>query len=165
MKPAESALPDSKSDESFMRTALAEAAKAAKKGEIPVGAVVVHDREIKAAAHNQKESLEDPTAHAEVLAIREACAAAGTWHLDGATLFVTKEPCPMCAGAIVQARIGRVVFGASDPKSGAAGSVLNLLDHKLLNHRADVVQGVCERDSRDLLQVFFKKLRHGKNSE
>lgn len=146
-------------DRVFMREAIAEARKAAKAGEAPVGAVVVAGGEIIARAHNLKESLNDPTAHAEVLAVREAAIALGSWRLAGATLYATLEPCPMCAGAIVQARMGRLVYGAYDPKAGAAGTLLDIPRDMRLNHWVSVTGGVLAPECAALLEEFFANRR------
>lgn len=146
-------------DETFMHRALLEAKKAYLKGEVPVGAVITLDGQVIARAHNRREELQDPTAHAEILAIREAAAKLRSWRLVGATIYVTLEPCPMCAGALVLARIGRLVYGAADPKSGAAGSVMNLVNHEVLNHRVSVTSGILEDECSALLKQFFSELR------
>ncbi len=146
-------------DEAFMRRALAEAEKALEHDDVPIGAVVVRGDEIIGRGHNERELLEDPTAHAEVLALREAAAHLGSWRVLDATLYVTLEPCAMCAGAIVLARIPRVVFGASDPKAGAAGSVMDVLDHPALNHRPEVVGGLLESEAADQIVAFFRGRR------
>lgn len=146
-------------DETFMHRALLEAKKAYLKGEVPVGAVITLDRQVIARAHNRREELQDPTAHAEILAIREAAAKLRSWRLVGATIYVTLEPCPMCAGALVLARIGRLVYGAADPKSGGAGSVMNLVNHEVLNHRVSVTSGILEDECSALLKQFFSELR------
>ncbi|HZL44237.1 MAG TPA: tRNA adenosine(34) deaminase TadA [Verrucomicrobiae bacterium] len=150
---------DLQSDQYFMGEALRQAAKAYEADEVPVGAVVVRDGRIIARAFNQVEMLKDATAHAEMLALTQAEESVGDWRLTDCTLYVTKEPCPMCAGAIVHVRLARVVFGAADPKSGAAGSVLNLLQLPALNHRCVVTSGVREAESRVMLQNFFAKQR------
>lgn len=142
-----------------MRSALDEAQLAAAAGEAPIGAVLVADGAVIARAHNRRESWQDPTAHAELIAIREAAAQLRTWRLVGSTLYVTMEPCAMCIGAAVLARVDRVVFGAWDPKGGACGSVLDVPGEKQLNHRIEVIGGVLEQESRELLQRFFKELR------
>lgn len=147
------------SDEYFLKEALKEAEKAYKKGEIPVGAVIVVDGNIIARAHNQKEITFDPTAHAEVLAIREASKILGAWRLTEASLYVTKEPCIMCSGAIVNARIKRVVYGCDDPKAGGAVSLYRILQDRRLNHRVELKTGVLEEECRKILQDFFKELR------
>lgn len=146
-------------DETFMHRALLEAKKAYLKGEVPVGAVITLDGQVIARAHNRREELQDPTAHAEILAIREAAEKLRSWRLVGATIYVTLEPCPMCAGALVLARIGRLVYGAADPKSGAAGSVMNLVNHEVLNHRVSVTSGILEDECSALLKQFFSELR------
>lgn len=150
---------DLHSDHFFMGEALRQAARAWEAEEVPVGAVIVREGRIIARAFNQVELLRDATAHAEMLAITQAEEALGDWRLNECTLYVTKEPCPMCAGAIVHARVGRVVFGASDPKAGAAGSALNLLQFPTFNHRCEVTQGVREPECRALLQNFFADKR------
>jgi tRNA(adenine34) deaminase len=150
---------DLHSDHFFMGEALRQAARAWEAEEVPVGAVIVREGRIIARAFNQVELLRDATAHAEMLAITQAEEALGDWRLNECTLYVTKEPCPMCAGAIVHARVGRVVFGASDPKAGAAGSALNLLQFPTFNHRCEVTQGLREPECRALLQNFFAEQR------
>jgi len=145
-----------------MQMALEEAWKALRKGEVPVGAVVVQDEEVIARAHNRRETTRDPTAHAEILALRQAAQRLGTWRLEGATLYVTLEPCPMCAGAAVQARLKRLVYGAPDIRAGAVDSVLNLVEHPHFNHRVEVISGICEEECRLILQEFFAKLRREK---
>jgi len=142
-----------------MRMALAEARVAAEAGDVPVGAVICRGGEVLARAHNQKEYLRDPTAHAEILAITQAAAATGAWRLAGTRLYVTLEPCAMCAGAIVQARIDTVIYGAPDPKAGAVGSLMNLLADQRLNHQPQVVPGVLANECQRLLTEFFKTLR------
>jgi len=150
---------DLHSDDYFMAEALRQATRAYMAEEVPVGAVVVRDGRIIARAHNQVELLKDATAHAEMLALTQAQEAAGDWRLTDCTLYVTKEPCPMCAGAIVHTRLARVVFGASDPKGGAAGSAVNLLQFPTLNHRCEITNGVREAECRALLQNFFAEQR------
>ncbi len=147
------------SDESFMKAALREAAKAAAEGEVPVGAVVVHAGKIIGRAHNQRECLRDPTAHAEMIALTQAAEALGRWRLDGATLYVTLEPCLMCAGALVCGRVDRVVFGAADPKAGACGSLYQVGLDSRLNHRFDVEGGLLEEECGTILREFFKGKR------
>ena len=146
---------DLQSDDYFMREALRQATRAYEAEEVPVGAVIVREGRVIARAYNQVELLKDATAHAEMLAITAAEEAVGDWRLTYCTLYVTKEPCPMCAGAIVHVRLARVVFGASDLKAGAAGSVLNLLQFPALNHRCVITAGVREAECRALLQNFF----------
>jgi tRNA(adenine34) deaminase len=151
------------SDEYFMREALRLARKAASLEEVPVGAVVVREGVIIARAYNQVESLADATAHAEMLAITQAEAAVGDWRLQDCDLFVTKEPCPMCAGAIVHVRLRRVVFGCPDPRGGAAGGLLNLLQMPELNHRCEITPGVLADESASLLRSFFQSRRGKKD--
>lgn len=146
-------------DKIYMRLALEEAARAVSQGEVPVGAVLVHNHEVLAKAHNFRELWQDPTAHAEVVVIREAAAMLGTWRLTGASLYSTLEPCAMCAGAIIHARIARLVFGADDPKAGACGSVFSIPAEPRLNHVVTVTSGVCARESHDMLQSFFRDRR------
>ena len=143
----------------FMAIALEEARIAADHGEIPVGAALVKDGEIIARGHNRRVETGDPTAHAEVLVLREAGDRTGDWRLEGTTLYVTLEPCPMCAGAIVLARVKSVVFGASEPRAGAGGSAYNILEDGTLGHRVEVVAGVMEEECRRLLRGFFNDLR------
>jgi len=150
---------DLASDHYFMGEALRQATRAFEAGEVPVGAVVVRETRIIARAHNQVELLHDATAHAEMLALTQAEEQVGDWRLTDCTLYITKEPCPMCAGAIVHTRIARVVFGASDAKAGAAGSVLNLLQFPTFNHRCDISSGVRDEECRTLLQSFFRAQR------
>lgn len=146
---------DLQSDHYFMGEALRQAARAYAAEEVPVGAVIVREGRIIARAFNQVELLKDATAHAEMLAITQAEEAVGDWRLTDCTLYVTKEPCPMCAGAVVHVRLARVVFGASDAKGGAAGSALNLLQFPGLNHQCEITHGVREAECRALLQTFF----------
>ena len=150
-------------DEYFMQEAIRQAVKAYEADEVPVGAVVVREGAVIARAWNQVELLKDATAHAEMIALTAAEAAVGDWRLTGCTLYVTKEPCPMCAGALVHCRIDRVVFGADDPKGGAAGGAMNLLQFPTLNHGCDITSGVMEPDCRSLLQTFFKEKRKPSN--
>ncbi len=153
---------DLSSDQYFMGEALRQARKAYAAEEVPIGAVVVREGHIIARAYNQVELLKDATAHAEMLALTQAEEAVGDWRLTDCTLYVTKEPCPMCAGALVHVRMARVVFGASDPKAGAAGSAMNLLQFPTLNHRCQVTRGVREAECRVLLQNFFAQQRNGR---
>jgi tRNA(adenine34) deaminase len=146
-------------DEELMSLALAEAARAAEHGDVPIGAVVARDGVVIAAAGNERELRSDPTAHAEMLVLRSAAGSLGGWRLPGSTLYVTLEPCAMCAGAIVLARVPRVVFGAVDPKAGAAGSVLDVLADPRLNHRPEVVGGVLADQASALLREFFAARR------
>ena len=146
-------------EDHFMRLALREADRALEHDDVPIGAVVVRDGEVIAAAHNERELRQDPTAHAEVIALRAAARASGTWRVLDAVLYVTLEPCAMCAGAIVLARIPRVVFGASDPKAGACGSVLDVLEEPRLNHRPEVAGGLLAEECGGLLSAFFAARR------
>jgi tRNA(adenine34) deaminase len=149
----------SSSDEWAMRLALDEAVAAERHGDVPVGAVVVRDGKVLAARHNERELTGDPTAHAEVLALRDAAAAVGHWRLIDCTLYVTLEPCAMCAGAIVSARVDRVVYGATDPKAGAVRSLFHIADDDRLNHRAEVEHGVLADESSVMLKAFFAARR------
>jgi tRNA(adenine34) deaminase len=151
----------------FMNLALREAQKAAAADEVPAGCIIINtadDRELPVGAvigraHNQTELLRDPTAHAEMIAITQAASAIGDWRLTGTRLYVTKEPCPMCAGGIILARIPTVVYGAPDPKRGGALSVFNILDHPNMNHRCEVITGIMEQECREILQSFFRARR------
>ncbi len=143
-----------------MREALETARQGAARGEVPVGAIIIRNDVELARAHNLREQTNDPTAHAELIAIREASRKIGDWRLIDTTLYVTLEPCPMCAGAIVLARIPRLVYAAPDPKSGAAGTLFNLLQHRRLNHQVDVTSGVLEEASSRLLKSFFQNRRN-----
>jgi len=157
---------DLQSDDYFMGEALRQAIRAYEAEEVPVGAVVVREGRIIARAFNQVELLKDATAHAEMLALTQAESAVGDWRLTDCTLYVTKEPCPMCAGAIVHTRLARVVFGAGDPKGGAAGGALNLLQFPTLNHQCAITGLVREEECRRLLRTFFAEQRQArKNSE
>jgi tRNA(adenine34) deaminase len=155
---------DLHSDDYFMGEALRQASKAYEAEEVPVGAVIVREGRIIARAFNQVELLKDATAHAEMLALTQAEQAVGDWRLTDCTLYVTKEPCPMCAGAAVHTRVARVVFGASDPKGGAAGGALNLLQFPTLNHRCEITSGLRQEECRALLQDFFAEQRAAKKN-
>ena len=146
-------------DEGGIRLALREANESLRKDEVPVGCVVVHEGIVIGRGHNQVESLKDATAHAEILAIGAASNALGSWRLNECTLYVTLEPCSMCVGAIVLARLGRVVYGAADPKAGACGSVLDVLGERRLNHRAELAAGVLGEECGELLREFFRRKR------
>jgi tRNA(adenine34) deaminase len=146
-------------DEYFMRLALREAERAIEHDDVPVGCVIAREGELIAAAPNERELRQDPTAHCEVLAIREAASKIGSWRLTGASLYVTLEPCAMCAGAIVLARVPRVIYGAADPKAGAAGSVIDVLSEPRFNHRPNVSGGLLADESSDLLRRFFAERR------
>jgi tRNA(adenine34) deaminase len=145
--------------EAFMRLALAEAEAALAENEVPIGAVIEHDGRVIAAAHNQREQLRDPTAHAEMIAITQAAQSLGSWRLEGCTLYVTLEPCPMCAGAALQARIPVVVYGAADPKAGAVGTLYHLLCDSRLNHTCQIVSGVLAEPCGAILTRFFQAQR------
>ena len=145
--------------ETYMQLALEEARQAMAEDEVPVGAVIVREDQVVARAHNQREQLSDPTAHAEMIAIMQAAAACGSWRLEGCTLYVTLEPCPMCAGAILQARIPVVVYGAADPKAGAVHTLYRLLDDPRLNHHCLVVSGVLGEPCAAILSRFFQQQR------
>jgi tRNA(adenine34) deaminase len=147
------------SDEHFMRLALREARKASEHEDVPVGCVIVREGEVVAAEANERELRADPTAHAEILGLREAARVIGSWRLTDTVLYVTLEPCAMCAGAIVLGRVSRVVYGAADPKAGAAGSLLDLLSDSRLNHRPKVAQGLLADESSELLRQFFSSRR------
>lgn len=149
-------------DEQFMQEAISEALKAEQIGEVPIGAIIVVDDQIVSRAHNLRESEQRSIAHAELLAIDEACKATGSWRLEDAVLYVTLEPCPMCAGAIVLSRVKKVVFGAYDPKGGCAGTLMNLLDDERFNHQSEVIGGVLENQCGELLSQFFRNLRERK---
>ncbi len=146
-------------DEAFMKIALQEAVSAGDKGEVPVGAILVSGGEILARAHNLRESLKDPSAHAELLALRAATVHSDSWRLEGTTLYVTKEPCIMCAGAMVNSRIARLVYGCKDVKAGGVDSLYRILDDSRLNHRVDVIYGVLENECAELLREFFRVRR------
>ncbi|RAK14190.1 tRNA-adenosine deaminase [Anoxybacillus vitaminiphilus] len=154
-----------KSDEYYMQLAIEEAKKAEEIGEVPIGAIIVKDGKIIARAHNLRERDQRSIAHAELLAIDEACKALGSWRLEGATLYVTLEPCAMCAGAIVLSRIEKVVFGASDPKGGCAGTLMNLLQEERFNHQAEVISGVLQEECGQMLSDFFRKIRMRKKQQ
>ncbi len=149
-------------DELFMRLAVREAERALEHDDVPIGAVIVRDGEVIASAHNERELRQDPTAHAEILALREAARAVGSWRVLETVLYVTLEPCAMCAGAIVLSRLPRVVYGAADPKAGACGSVLDVLGESRLNHRPEVSGGLLAEDCGALLSAFFAARRGGR---
>ncbi len=148
-------------DEVFMGEALAQARLAAAMGEVPIGAVLVEEGHVIGRGHNLREAECDPTAHAEVVVLRGAARRKGTWHLDGTTLYVTVEPCAMCAGAIVLARVARLVYGVADPKAGAAGSLLNIVQDERLNHRLEVTSGVRAGECAEVIREFFRSRRAG----
>ncbi|KLU67145.1 tRNA-specific adenosine deaminase [Desulfosporosinus acididurans] len=143
----------------WMRLALLQAQMAFEQGEVPIGAVIVQNGTVIAEAHNERELRHDPTAHAEILAIQRAAETLGSWRLSEASLYVTLEPCPMCAGAILQSRLKNIIYGSMDLKGGAAGSVINVLDFTLWNHKVDILAGILEDECTDILKRFFKSLR------
>jgi tRNA(adenine34) deaminase len=153
-----------KNDENFMRLAIAQAGIAEENGDVPIGAVIVHKNQIIAKAYNQREQLNDPTAHAEIIALTQAAAALESRHLNGCTIYVTLEPCPMCAGALVLARIDRLVFGCADPKTGACGSLYNIVQDSRLNHRLEITSGVLADECSKQLQDFFARRRIENNN-
>ena len=152
-------------DEYYMRLAIEEAKKAEEIGEVPIGAIIVKDGEVIAKAHNLRERDQRSIAHAELLAIDEACKATGSWRLEGTTLYVTLEPCAMCSGAIVLSRIEKVVYGASDPKGGCAGTLMNLLQEERFNHRVEVINGILQEECGQMLSEFFRRLRVEKKQQ
>lgn len=154
-----------KKDEIYMKMAIAEARKAEKLGEVPIGAIIVHEEQVIARAHNLRESTQNATTHAELSAIQDACNVLGSWRLEDTTLYVTLEPCPMCAGAIIQSRIPRVVYGARDPKGGCVHSLYELLNDSRLNHEADVTEGVLADECGQILSDFFRAIRKRKKQQ
>lgn len=146
--------------EVYMREALIEAKKAFELDEAPIGAVVVYKEQVIGRGYNRRNTDKNPLAHAEIAAINEACKVIGDWRLEECTIYITLEPCPMCSGAIVQARIPQVVFGAKSPKAGFAGSVANVLQMETLNHQCEIIEGVCEEESALLLKTYFKRMRN-----
>lgn len=146
----------------YMEQALLEARKAYELDEVPIGAVVVKDGEIIGRGHNLRETCKDPTLHAEMVAIRQAAETLGGWRLTGCELYVTVEPCPMCAGAMIQARIDRLIFGAGDPKAGCAGTLYNLLQDSRFNHQVEIVKGILEEECRQIMKDFFRQKRNSK---
>jgi len=151
-------------DKQFMRIAIEQAKIAEENGDVPIGAVIVYQDQIIGKAYNQREQLKDPTAHAEIIALTQAAAALQTWRLNGCTMYVTLEPCTMCAGALVLARIDRLVFGCDDPKAGACGSLYDIVRDERLNHRLEVTTGVLTEQCSELLREFFER-RRVKNAE
>lgn len=148
--------------EQYMRIAIDQAKIAEENGDVPIGAVIVHQNQIIAKAYNQREQLQDPTAHAEIIALTQAAAALENWHLNGCTIYVTLEPCPMCAGALVLSRMDRLVYGCDDPKTGAIKSLYNIVTDNRLNHQLEVTSGVLADECAKQLQEFFRKKRSGK---
>lgn len=151
-------------DEKYMQIALKEAEKAEKKGEVPIGAVIVHEDKVIATGYNHRETTQTTLSHAELIAIEKANKVLKSWRLEDCILYVTLEPCPMCAGAIVQSRIKRVVYGASDPKAGCAGTLMNLLQEDKFNHQVEVTSGVLKEECSALLSGFFRQLRKEKKN-
>ncbi|ART74577.1 tRNA adenosine(34) deaminase TadA [Sutcliffiella horikoshii] len=152
-------------DEHFMKLAIEEAKKAEALKEVPIGAVLVHDGKVISKGYNLRETTQRSITHAEIMVIDQACEALQTWRLEEATLYVTLEPCPMCAGAIIQSRIKKVVYGAKDPKAGCAGTLMNILQDSRFNHQTEVVSGIMEEECGELLSSFFKKLRQQKKEK
>jgi len=152
-------------DDKYMKEALKQAWKAYKLEEVPIGCVIVHEEKIIARAYNKRNMKKNPLAHAEILAINKAAKVLGDWRLEECTMYITLEPCQMCAGAIVQARIPKVVIGSMNPKAGCAGSILNLLDVAKFNHQVEIVKGVLEEECTKMLQDFFKELRERKKEQ
>jgi tRNA(adenine34) deaminase len=159
MSSLDDSTPDAEADRRYMRLALGEAEAAAGEDEVPIGAIIVQEGRVIASAHNQREQLHDQTAHAEMIAITQAAEALGSWRLEGCVLYVTLEPCAMCAGAIVQARLPTVVYGAADPKAGAVASLYQLLSDERLNHRCQIVPGVLAGPCGTILTEFFRRQR------
>jgi tRNA(adenine34) deaminase len=162
IQPTANSTPEPTIDEQYMRIAIDQAKIAEENGDVPIGAVIVHKNQIIAKAYNQREQLKDPTAHAEIIALTQASAALENWHLNGCTMYVTLEPCPMCAGALVLARIDRLVYGCDDPKTGAVKSLYNIVTDGRLNHRLEVTSGVLADECTKQLQDFFQKKRSEK---
>ncbi len=156
---------DKKEDERFMQAAIQAAKIAEDNGDVPIGAVIVYKDQIIAKAYNQREQLQDPTAHAEIIALTQAAAFLENWHLNGCTIYVTLEPCPMCAGALVLARIDRLAYGCDDPKAGACGSLYNIVADGRLNHRLEVTSGLLEDQCREQLQEFFARRRQDNSNK
>lgn len=152
-------------EEKWMRVTIEEALKAKEINEVPIGAVIVYRDEIIARAHNLRETKQNAVAHAELLAIEKACEVLGSWRLEDAELYVTLEPCPMCSGAIILSRIKKVIYGASDPKSGCAGTLMNLLQDERFNHQTEVQKGVLQDECSELLTTFFREIRERKKAE
>ena len=156
---------DSKEDQLYMKMAIEQAQIAEENGDVPIGAVIVYEKQIIGKAYNQREQLQDPTAHAEIIALTQAAAFIESWRLHGCTMYVTLEPCPMCAGALVLARIDRLVYGCDDPKTGAIKSLYNIVTDERLNHTINVTSGVFSEDCGGLLQHFFRRRRIENNQQ
>lgn len=152
-------------DSRFMQMAIRQAQIAQENGDVPIGCVIVHQNQVIAKGYNQREMLNDPTAHAEMIALTQAAESVGSWRLNGCSVYVTLEPCPMCAGALVLARVDRLIFGCFDPKAGACGSLYNIVDDKRLNHRIPTVSGVLEQNCSQLLSDFFAQRRLEKSAQ
>lgn len=152
-------------DERYMRMAIDQAYIAEENGDAPIGCVIVYENQVIAKAYNQREQLNDPTAHAEIIALTQAAEFVGNWRLNGCTIYVTLEPCPMCAGALVLGRLDRLVYGVEDPKTGAVKSLYNIVQDKRLNHRLEVTAGILQEDCRKQLQEFFLRRRRENNCE
>jgi tRNA(adenine34) deaminase len=152
-------------DERYMRMAIDQAYIAEENGDVPIGCVIVYNNQVIARAYNQREQLHDPTAHAEIIALTQAAEFIGNWRLHGCTIYVTLEPCPMCAGAVVLGRLDRLVYGTEDPKTGAVKSLYNIVQDERLNHRLDVIAGVLQEDCQRQLQDFFQRRRRENNCE
>jgi len=153
-------------DKHFMQLSIEQAQIAEENGDVPIGAVIVYQEQIIGKAYNQRQQLQDPTAHAEIIALTQAASFMENWHLNGCTMYVTLEPCPMCAGALVLSRMDRLCYGCSDPKSGACGSLYNIVQDQRLNHRVEVISGVMEEQCRQQLQEFFGRRRQeNKNNQ
>jgi tRNA(adenine34) deaminase len=150
---------DNKDDQRFMKMAIEQARIAEENGDVPIGAIIVYENQVIGRAYNQREQLKDPTAHAEIIALTQAAAFLESWRLHGCTIYVTLEPCPMCAGALVLARLDRLVYGCNDPKTGAVRSLYNIVQDERLNHRLEVTSGVLADECSQLLQDFFKRRR------
>ena len=159
------AMNNSKEDQQYMRAAIEAARIAEENGDVPIGAVIVYKKQIIARAYNQREQLADPTAHAEIIALTQAAAFVENWRLHGCTMYVTLEPCPMCAGALVLARMDRLVYGCDDPKTGACKSLYNIVQDERLNHRLEVTSGILAADCSKLLQEFFQGRRIENNKQ
>jgi tRNA(adenine34) deaminase len=153
---------ENKDDQRYMKTAIEQAKIAEDNGDVPIGAVIVQGERVIAKAYNQREQLQDPTAHAEIIALTQAAAALENWHLNGCTMYVTLEPCPMCAGALVLSRMDRLVYGCDDPKAGACGSLYNIVTDGRLNHRLEVTAGILQEECKAQLQDFFQRRRDEK---
>jgi tRNA(adenine34) deaminase len=164
IQPVTNSTPEPTLDEHYIRIAIDQAKIAEENGDVPIGAVIVHKNQIIAKAYNQREQLQDPTAHAEIIALTQAAAALENWHLNGCTMYVTLEPCPMCAGALVLSRMDKLVYGCDDPKTGAVKSLYNIVTDNRLNHRLEVTSGVLADECAKQLQDFFRR-RRSENKE